>query len=176
MMLKFPSVRIAVLSFGLAVALGAGACAMAQPAAPPGALTAQERLTLREERRAERQAVRNAEQMARLEGRIAFLRSRLMIAGAQAPLWEAFAEVLRNEEVARAQARLAPRDPLALPPSLPERLERRRAELTAENERLQTVMNALTPLYTALSAEQRVIADRLLRGDDDGELRIRDGR
>jgi hypothetical protein len=41
---------------------------------------------------------------------------------------------------------------------------------------LDPVINALTPLYAALSVQQKLLAERLLRGDGDGELRIRDGR
>ena len=77
---------------------------------------------------------------------------------------------------ARAQARQAPPatpDPLAGPPSLLERLERHQADLTARTERLQTFASVLTPLYAALSVEQKVIADRMLRPSDDGRMRIR---
>ncbi len=175
MTLKFPSTRMAALGLGLAAVLGAGTYyAVAQPAAPPAPLTAEERTALREERRAERQALREAERVAQLEGRIAFLGSRLMITDAQAPLWDAFAGALRDEHAARAQARPAPPDPLVGPPSLPERLERRQADLTARSERMETFVSVLTPLYAALSVEQKVIADRLLRPSDGGRMRIRD--
>ena len=167
---KFSSTRIAVLALGLATVLGAGTCAMAQTAAQPDGLAAEERLALREERRAERQA----ERAARLEGDIAFLRARLMVTAAQAPLWDAFAETLRDEEAARAQARearRARRDSLLGQPSLPERLERRWAESTARSERLNIFMNVLGPLYGALDVQQKAIADRFLEVND-GRIRI----
>jgi hypothetical protein len=170
---KTRSVRITIAAIGLATAFGVGTYALGQPPAPPAAQTVEQ---ARAQLRAAREAARSAERTARLEGRIAFLRTRLMITPAQAPLWDRFAVALRSEEAARAQARLAPPGVQALPPTLPERLQRRRAQLTAEGQRLDPVINALTPLYAALSEQQKLLAERLLRGDGDGELRIRGDR
>jgi len=170
MSLELPSLRMPVLALGLAAVLGAGTFVMAQTGAPPAAPTAEQRLL------AERQAIRAAERLARLEGRIAFLRTRLQITAGQTPLWNTFAQALRDERAARDQARAAPPALVAGLPPIPERVARRRADLAARSERLAAVANALTPLYAALSAEQMAIADRSLRTNDDGRIGIVRGR
>jgi hypothetical protein len=55
-------------------------------------------------------------------------------------------------------------------------MQRRRAQLAAEAQRLDPVIATLTPLYAALSVEQKLLAERLLRGDGDDGFRIRGGR
>ncbi len=166
---KISSIRLVIIGLSLAAVLGSGTWATAQTAAPPEALTAEERAALREERRAERAARR----VARLEGEIAFLRARLMITADQAPAWEMFAEALRDEQAARAEARLAPPEPEAAPLNFPEQLQRRQAELNTRSQRLNSFINVLAPLYAALSVEQRLIADRYLDVDG-GRVRIDD--
>jgi hypothetical protein len=159
---------------GLAAALAAGTFVMAQTPAPPAPLTEAERL--RAERLADRQAIREAERVARLEAAIVYLRERLQITAAQDPQWNVFAQALRAEAAARSQAAAAA--PAAVPGPLPlsERLARRQADLSARSERLVAVTRALTPLYAALSVEQKAVADRLMSTSDDGRIVIRRGR
>jgi hypothetical protein len=172
MMLTSRSNHIAAIGLCLSVALAAGAYAAGPPALPQGAASVE---AARQQLRAARDAARNAERMARLEGRIAFARTRLAITPAQAGVWDAFAAALRAQEAARAQARLAPQAARPLPPTLPERLQLRRTALAAEVQRLDAVSRALTPLYNALSVEQKLVAERLLRGED-GRIELRDRR
>lgn len=170
MSLELPSLRMTALSLGLAAALGAGTFVMAQTGALPGAPAAEQPLV------DERQAIRAAERMARLEGRIAFLRARLQITAGQTPLWNTFAQALRDEQAARDRARAAsPALAAGLPP-ITDRVARRRADLAERNQRLTAVANALTPLYAALSAEQKAIADLSLRTNGDGRIDIVRGR
>jgi hypothetical protein len=155
--------RMALPGLGLAAVLAAGSFVMAQTAAPPAPLTEAQRLQA--ERLAERQAIREAERVARLEARIVYLRERLQITATQDPQWSVFAQALRADAAA----------PAATPGPLPlsERLARRQADLTARSERMGAVMRALTPLYAALSVEQKAVADRLVGTSDDGRIVIR---
>ena len=166
--------RMALPGLGLAAVLTAGTFVMAQTPAPPAPLTEAQRLQA--ERSAERQAIREAERVARLEAAIVYLRERLQITAAQDPRWSVFAQALRAERAARSQAAAAP--PAAMPGPLPlsERLARRQADLTARSERLGAVTRALTPLYAALSVEQKAVADRLVGISDEGRIVIRRDR
>jgi hypothetical protein len=159
---------------GLAAVLAAGTFVMAQTPAPPAPLTEAQRLQA--ERLAERQAIREAERVARLEAAIVYLRERLQITAAQGPQWNVFAQALRAEGAARRQAAAAA--PAAMPGPLPlsERLARRQADLSARSERLVAVTRALTPLYAALSVEQKAVADRLMSTSDEGRVVIRRNR
>jgi hypothetical protein len=80
------------------------------------------------------------------------------------------------QEAARGQTALAPAAPLPGPLPLTERLTRRQADLAARSERLAAVTTALTPLYAMLSAEQKAVADNLIRTSEDGDVVIRRGR
>jgi hypothetical protein len=162
------------MGLGLAAVLGAGTLVMAQPAPPPQALTPEQRLLA--ERLAERQAIREAERVARTEARIIYLRERLQITAAQDQRWSVFAQAIRAQEAARGQAALAPAAPLPGPLPVTERLTRRQADLAARSERLAAVTTALTPLYAMLSAEQKAVADNLIRTSEDGDVVIRRGR
>jgi periplasmic protein CpxP/Spy len=166
--------RMALPGLGLATVLAAGTFVMAQTPAPPAAVTEEQRL--RAERLAERQAVREAERVARLEAAIVYLRERLQITAAQDPLWSVFAQSLRADAAARTQAAAAA--PAATPGPLPlsQRLARRQADLTARSERVGAVMRTLNPLYAALSVEQKAVADRLVGTSEDGRLVIRRDR
>ena len=162
--------RRSLVGPGLIAALGASAFAMAQPAPAasdaPATRMAEDPEALREEHlamRAERRVAREAGREARLEGHLAFMRNRLGITDAQAPLWDAFAENHRNNMLERVEARPEPRDPDAGRPSLVERLERQQARLAARVDRLDATANNLVPLYSALDNEQKEIADRVFR-------------
>jgi hypothetical protein len=166
--------RMTLPGLGLATALVAGTFVMAQAPAQPSALTEEQRL--RAERLAERQAIREAERIARLEQAIVYLRERLQITAAQDAQWNVFAQALRADGAARSQAAAA--DPAAMPGPLPlsERLASRQAELTARSERLAAITRALTPLYAALSVEQKALADRLVGTSEGGRIVIRRDR
>jgi hypothetical protein len=184
-MKKFiPSHHRSLIGLGLVAALGASAFAMAQPAPPPSDVPAarmvEDRIALREEHRAmraERRAARIAGREARFEGRLAFMRTRIGITDAQAPLWDALAENLRNNMSERVGTRSEARDPDAGPPTALERLEREQERLAARVDHLDATASALAPLYNALDAEQKEIADRMLRHIENGRFTMgRDDR
>lgn len=172
-----PSQHRILVGLGLAAALSASAFATAQPApTPPGmpaARMVEDRIALREEHRAvraERRAERQARREARLEGRLAFMRERLGITDAQAPLWDAFAESLRDNMDERIRSHSEPRDPDIGLPSALERLEREQERLAARIDRLDATASALAPLYDALDNEQKEVADRMLRRIENGRF------
>jgi hypothetical protein len=96
-----------------------------------------------------------------VEGRIAFLKTELKITADQEPLWQAFAEAIRNES--RTMADMSKQMPgMMAPSSLPERLERHESMLHAHLDHLRQIRTALQPLYQALDEDQRRTADELI--------------
>ena len=124
-------------------------------------------------------AQRDARQQMRLpservEERLATTKTALKITDAQHTVWENFAGVLRNQaramdtrfqefrakrEAARAQGGQAAQRPTM---TAIERLEMRQQRLAERQARLNEVITAAKPLYAALSAEQKQIADGML--------------
>jgi LTXXQ motif family protein len=103
-----------------------------------------------------------AQRMAQhVEGRLAFLKTELKITPAQEPQWNAFADVVRANAKAMMDAHPAA---AATPMRLPERLGLHEKMLAAHLEALGKLNAALTPLYAALSDEQKQTADELMLG------------
>jgi len=96
-----------------------------------------------------------------VEGQIAFLKAELKITDAQMPQWNAFAAALRGS-AARLQQAISGATNAPGPVTAPELMQRRVKLLTAELDAVQTVLAAATPLYAALSDEQKKLADALL--------------
>ena len=100
-----------------------------------------------------------------VEGRLAFLKTELKITPDQEPLWEALAQTLRAN--ARTMAGMMPKGGTMAQgerPSLPARLDRQEAFLTARLEALRATKEALLPLYAAFSDAQKRTADELVGG------------
>jgi hypothetical protein len=103
----------------------------------------------------------------RVEAQLAYLKTALRITPAQEAQWNAYAEVRRKhareaaERIEQFRARRAEHQHEARPSAI-ERLERRQAMMALASTRLNETLAALKPLYAALSAEQRQIADELL--------------
>lgn len=96
-----------------------------------------------------------------VEGRIAFLKAELKITDAQAPQWNAFADVLR----ANAQAQRAMHEQMGrggASTGWPERLAFQQKALSTRLEALKALEAAARPLYAVLSDEQKALADQLL--------------
>lgn len=101
---------------------------------------------------------------ARIEGRIAFLRTELGITSAQQPLWDAFADALRANARGMAAMMSAMQDQMMSGQglALPQRLDAHERMLAGRLEALRKVKAALDPLYAALDDAQRRAADQLL--------------
>ncbi len=129
----------------------------------------------------------------RIEARLAYARTTLKITDAQQSQWDSFASVLRKHaqnmdermkqrhtqyEAARAQgeagrgtdARGAHANERPRVSAI-EQLERRQQRMAERSARLSEVIAAAKPLYTALSPEQKQIADGMLARREHGGMR-----
>jgi LTXXQ motif family protein len=102
-----------------------------------------------------------------VEGRIAFLKTELKITEAQSAQWSQFAEALRANarrmtEMHGKMSGMMSQGGAAM--SAPERLDRMETMMTAMLESVRTTKAALTPLYAALTDEQKKLANDLIRG------------
>ena len=148
----------ALLSIGLSSAFVVHAQTSAAPAAQP---QAQQGARHHDGKR----AFTNPSE--RIEARLAYIRTALKITDAQQTQWNAFAETLRNQARTadqRMQEFRAQREQGASPqrPTAIERLEREQQQHAASVTRINERLAVQRPLYAALSAEQKAIADELL--------------
>lgn len=100
----------------------------------------------------------------RVEARLAEAKAKLKITSAQEAQWNAFADVTRKHAKAADETIKTMRDGQRSQQKLTavERLERRQKFAATQSQRLTEVLAAAKPLYAALSAEQKAIADDLL--------------
>jgi hypothetical protein len=96
-----------------------------------------------------------------IEGQIAFYRAELKVTDAQAPLWNAFADVLRSGAKAMQEA-YTRASAGGTPGTIIEQIDRRSALLAAQLDALKAMAAAGKPLYAVLSDEQKKLADELL--------------
>jgi hypothetical protein len=114
-----------------------------------------------------RMAAASMQPFRRIEGQLAYFRAELRITDAQMPQWNAFAEAVRAQADGLRQATQQAMGPTTTPGttgpgSAPQQMERRVALLAAHHQAMRTVATAATPLYAALTEEQRRTADELL--------------
>ena len=96
-----------------------------------------------------------------VEGRIAFLEAELAPTGDQRPLFDAYAEALRDQ----AQSMQVMHDQMMSgerPATYPERLEFMEQAMAARSESLAVLREAVTPLYESLDDTQREVFDELM--------------
>jgi periplasmic protein CpxP/Spy len=102
----------------------------------------------------------------RVEARLAEAKTKLKITAAQEAQWNAFADVTRKHAKAADDNFKAMRDGKSQAQSKKltavERLERRQQMAATHAQRLSEIVAAAKPLYAALSAEQKAIADDML--------------
>jgi hypothetical protein len=97
----------------------------------------------------------------RVEGRIAFLRAELQIAGSQSKVWDAFADALRSNAKRLKEANMPVMSDASTPQVLAQLASEERM-LAARLDGVRAMKAAFVPLYDSLSAEQRKAADELL--------------
>jgi len=116
----------------------------------------------------------------RVEARLAYQKTALKITDAQAPQWNAFANVVRKhaqQADQRMQERRARMEQAKggerKQPTAIERLERRQQFLTVALSRSSEMLAVQKPLYAALSPEQKQVADEVFapRGGRGGHHR-----
>ncbi len=106
----------------------------------------------------------------RVEARLAYVKGALKITDAQQPLWDGYANLLRSRAADREKrmdewrARAAQNGgrPSPTQQSAIARLERQQQFHAHEISRLNEQLQVEKPLYAALTAEQRQVADKLL--------------
>jgi hypothetical protein len=98
----------------------------------------------------------------RIEPRLAYLRTALKITDAQTKQWNAFADVLRKQAMARDAKIEAMRAKKDAAFTAIDRMEHREKAMTDGAAALSEVIAAAKPLYASLSDEQKQTADELL--------------
>ncbi len=98
-----------------------------------------------------------------VEGRIAALKTELKITEAQTSAWNKFAEAMRATagSMNGMYEQMTQSGPAA---TLPARLERREALLSAHLNRVKSLREALEPLYASFSDEQKKTANGMMIG------------
>jgi hypothetical protein len=109
-------------------------------------------------------AMMGAAMTEHVEGRLAFLKTELKITDAQLPLWNNFAQVVRDN--AKTMGSMMQSGMTGMKPSvaLPDKLAMREKMMTAHLEALRKLKTAVDPLYAALTDEQKKAADQLMLG------------
>jgi LTXXQ motif family protein len=99
-----------------------------------------------------------------VEGRLAFIKAEVAITEAQLPQWNAFADAVRAQAKAMNEMHGAAMGQAAAARTLPERLELQSKELAAHLAAVNQLKAALDPLYAALTAEQKQVAEEVILG------------
>jgi hypothetical protein len=96
-----------------------------------------------------------------IEGRLAFLKTELKITDAQLPVWNAFAQAMRDNATAmQAMPRAMTGTNKAV--ALPDKLAERETMMAAHLNALRKLKAAADPLYAALNADQKKTADEIM--------------
>lgn len=94
-----------------------------------------------------------------MEGRIAFMRTKLKITDEQMPQWNAFADAMRDNARRMTEMHgMMGHDASLSAPELLDRMEKMTAGMM---EAVQSTKAAFVPLYSVLSVEQKKAADTL---------------
>jgi len=96
-----------------------------------------------------------------IDGRLAFLKTELKITDPQLPLWNAFAQAMRDN-VSAMQAMPHAMMGMSKAATLPDKLAERETMLGARLEAVRKLKAAADPLYTALNADQKKTADEIM--------------
>ena len=98
----------------------------------------------------------------RVEGQLAYFRAELRITDVQAQTWNAFADAVRAQAERLRQATQQAITSATEPGPVSQQMERRIGLLSTHLEAMRAISAAATPLYAALSEEQRRTADELM--------------
>jgi hypothetical protein len=103
-----------------------------------------------------------------VEGRIAFLKTELKITDAQLPLWNGFAQAMRDNAKAMQGAMQAMPGMsggmmgMSQAGTLPDKLTAREKMLSGRLDAVRKLKAAAEPLYAALSTDQKKTADEIM--------------
>ena len=99
-----------------------------------------------------------------IDGRLAFLKTELKITDAQLPLWNVFAQAMRDDDASTMQAMPHRMMGMNKAATLPVRLAAQETRLAARLETLRKLKAAVDPLHAALTADQKKTADEIMLG------------
>jgi hypothetical protein len=97
-----------------------------------------------------------------VEGRLAFLKTELKITDAQLPLWDKFAQAVRENAKAMGSMMQGGMMGTSQAATLPEKIALREKMMSAHLEALRKLQSTVDPLYAALNDEQKKAADQLM--------------
>jgi len=97
-----------------------------------------------------------------VEGRLAFLKTELKITDAQLPLWNTFAQAVRDNAKAMQDMMHGGMMGTSQSASLPDKLAMREKMMTSHLDALRKLKTAVDPFYAALSDEQKTTADEIM--------------
>jgi LTXXQ motif family protein len=97
-----------------------------------------------------------------VEGRLAFLKTEWNITDAQLPLWNTFAQAVRDNAKAMQDMMHGGMMGAGQSATLPDKLAMREKMMTAHLDALRKLKTAVDPLYAALSDEQKKTADEIM--------------
>jgi hypothetical protein len=97
-----------------------------------------------------------------VEGRLAFLKTELKITDAQLPLWNKFADALRNNAKTMGEFMKGSTASGGQSATLPDRLATREKFLIARLDALRNLKAAVDPLYATFGGEQKKTADEII--------------
>ena len=95
-----------------------------------------------------------------IESRLAFLKTELKITDAQLPLWNAFAQAMRDDA---STMQAMPRPMMGMnKAAIPDKLAAHETILAARLEAVRKLKAAADPLYAALNTDQKKTADEIV--------------
>lgn len=97
-----------------------------------------------------------------VEGRLAFLKTELKITDAQLPLWNSFAQAIRDNAKTMGSIMQGGMMGANQSAALPARLAMCETLMSAHLEALRKLKAAVDPLYAAFTDEQKKAADQLI--------------
>jgi len=96
-----------------------------------------------------------------IEGHLAFLKAELKITDTQLPLWNAFAQAIRDD-ASTMQAMPHPMMRMNKAATLSDKLAERETMLATRLDAVRKLKAAADPLYAALTADQKKTADEIM--------------
>jgi hypothetical protein len=107
-------------------------------------------------------AMMQAAMTEHVEGRLAFLKTELKITDAQLPLWNNFAQTVRDNAKSMGSVMQGGMAGMKPPAGIPDKLAMREKMMTAHLKALQKIKTVVDPLYAAFTDEQKKAADQLM--------------
>jgi hypothetical protein len=168
-----------IAASSIAMLAGSFALAQPQPAPPAGGAQKQERTDSREQRRDEWRERQAERAKARLEERLSKVRADLKLKPEQAPLFDKVEGLIKQRSAQRGERMAAMREQRQKlrHADLMERLDATASRQGERSARTKELADAMRPLWTTLSDEQKTVLRRSVReAMAEGRERMREMR